>query len=240
MSYTNYILFGAKSKLINGRDLKLILNDVVLDRVVSTKFLGVIVDEHLNWHEQVSAVACKLSRSVGVLRKLQHKLPLSALMMLYNALIKSHLYYCNIVWGSTSLGTLDCLLKLQKKAVRILSNASYNTHTPPLFKTLRILKVEDINKLQVACFIYNSLSSNAPIELIEFYKTFKFTSALNPYSTRSGNHLQIAKYRLNVRKFCIFCNGVSLWNSLPDSIRLASSIYCLKKLYSDYILNFYC
>ncbi len=37
--------------------------------------------------------------------------------------------------------------KLQKKVLRILTVSKYNAHTEPLFKKLKLLKVNDILKL---------------------------------------------------------------------------------------------
>ena len=43
--------------------------------------------------------------------------------------------------------TCERILKLQKEAGRILSASKYNAHTEPLFKNLKLLKIEHILKL---------------------------------------------------------------------------------------------
>ena len=60
-----------------------------------------------------------------------------ALLTIYNSLITPYLNYGLLAWGSQ----IDKLFKLQKKAVRIITNASFNSHTDPLFKQLNLLKV---------------------------------------------------------------------------------------------------
>ena len=57
----------------------IILNNCVLERVESTKFLGVIVDDKLNWNEHISYVSLKISQILGVFRKLKYKLPVAML-----------------------------------------------------------------------------------------------------------------------------------------------------------------
>jgi hypothetical protein len=86
-----------------------------------------------------------------ILNKLKHFLPLTAKVLIYNSLILSHLNYCILAWG------YQCtrIEKLQKRIVRILSLSKYNAHTEPIFKTLKLLKVNDILKLQELNFTIN-------------------------------------------------------------------------------------
>ena len=114
---TSYMLFGRKKMDTVANVSSIILNNCVLERVESTKFLGVIVDDKLNWNEHISYVSLKISQILGVFRKLKYKLPVAMLRVLYNALIYPHLSYCNIVWGCTLLSNLDKILKLQKKSL---------------------------------------------------------------------------------------------------------------------------
>ena len=62
--------------------------------------------------------------------KLKNVLPEYILLILYNALISSHLNYRLTVWGIKA----DRLEILQKKAVRIVTKSNFIAHTDPLFK----------------------------------------------------------------------------------------------------------
>ena len=59
-----------------------------------------------------------------------------------------------------SYGILACgaktehIFKLQKRAVRIISNSGYISHTEPIFKSFNFLKVRDLYKLHVLLFYY--------------------------------------------------------------------------------------
>ena len=57
ISKTNYIVFGKvdKNELINVS-----IDEFILTRVCSTKFLGVRIDEGLNWKKQMKLVTSKL------------------------------------------------------------------------------------------------------------------------------------------------------------------------------------
>ena len=64
--------------------------------------------------------------------------------MIYNALILPRINYGLLVWGYEN----EKIFKLQKKAIRLISLAKYNAHTEPLFKTLNLLKINDIFTLK--------------------------------------------------------------------------------------------
>ena len=74
------------------------------------------------------------------MNRLKGYLPLSAMKRMYCSLIFSHLQFAITSWG------FECerLSKLQKRAIRIMTNNEYNAHTDPLFIGLKLLKIKDI------------------------------------------------------------------------------------------------
>ena len=78
---TNYIIFGKKIAQILPIP-KIIIDGVIVDRAVSTKFLGVIIDETLCWKEHVLAVSNKVSRGIGILTRVKYILPRDVLIIL--------------------------------------------------------------------------------------------------------------------------------------------------------------
>lgn len=112
---TNLIHFHSRTlSLPQGRDFVQIDNHKI-EEVQSIKFLGIIIDEKLSWKNHVLKITSAISKSIGVINKVKYKLPVSALLCLYNALVLSHLNYCCLVWGWAAATTLDPILKLQKR-----------------------------------------------------------------------------------------------------------------------------
>ena len=70
------------------------IGDSVLQGVQSLSFLGVTIDENLNWKAHIKSVSLKISRSVGVLSKIKNIVPDNVLLMLYNSLF---CHICHIV-----------------------------------------------------------------------------------------------------------------------------------------------
>ena len=129
---THFMIFRSRKKNCHfSTDLR--INGQTITRVESTKFLGVIIDEHLTWREHINTVKNKTSRGLGVIYKARKLLNVSTLVSLYYAFIYPYLMYCIEVWGGALSSYKDVLIKIQKKIVRVMVSASYYAHTSPIF-----------------------------------------------------------------------------------------------------------
>jgi hypothetical protein len=138
--------------------LSLQIDGTEIDRVTEFNFLGLIINEHLNWKTHTEKVSNSISKTLGILNRLKHFLPLNIKTILYNSLILSHLNYCLLVWGYSNTR----IKKLQKRAIRIISVSKYNAHTEQLFRKLNLLKIDDILKLQQLKFYFKYLNNQLP------------------------------------------------------------------------------
>jgi len=68
---TKSIIFCSSRKRCTKTQVKLRLNDDVIEQVCSVKFLGVYTDERLSWDNYIQQVASKLSKNIGILAKLK-------------------------------------------------------------------------------------------------------------------------------------------------------------------------
>ena len=55
------------------------------------------------------------------------------------------------------------LIKLQKRAIRIITDSKYNSHTEPLLKSLNLLKINDIFTIQCLKFFHNYINGRVPV-----------------------------------------------------------------------------
>ena len=63
---TNYILFRNRPP---DNDLDISINNVMVPKVQSTKFLGIIMDEQINWKPHIQFAKSKLSRTFSVIHR---------------------------------------------------------------------------------------------------------------------------------------------------------------------------
>ena len=157
-SKTKYIIFHATHNKPPD-SFRIYLNDIDLERVEYTKFLGVIIQENLSWKPHIDAVCNKVSKATAILAKLKHYLPKYVLSIIYNSLCISHMTYALSVWGAAPKSHMNRLQKLQKKGIRHVCNAKYNAHTHPLFKKEKILQINDLFKFQCTKIMFKRLQN---------------------------------------------------------------------------------
>ena len=97
------------------------------------KFLGLLLDENLNWKCHLSELSKKLARTCGIFFKIGHLLPTDVLVSLYNSLFASFLQYGIIVWGLTYDTHIKPIYILQKKVVRAIAFMSFTSPSSPIF-----------------------------------------------------------------------------------------------------------
>ena len=107
-------------------------------------------------------VTNKLSKVIGIINRLKH--PQNAFLSIYHSLFASHLHYGLLLWGTH----VNRISKLQKKPVRIMSKSEYVSHSESLYKTLKLLKIEDVYKLKLMKFYFN-LSYNLLPSYFNYY-----------------------------------------------------------------------
>ena len=109
---------------------------------------------NLNFDFHISNIVYKISRTVGIISKIRHYLPETALLKIYYAQIHSHLLYGLSIWKCTFPTYLKKLITLQNKAVKFICAAKFCDCSSPYYKRLKILKLRDLYKLEVGKFIH--------------------------------------------------------------------------------------
>ena len=167
---TKYIITKPRQRHcdISGRNIS--INNVSLTRIgnncseTSTKFLGILIDENLSWKQHISYLNSKISKTLFTIKQVKHFLPYDSLKKLYSTLVESHLSYGIMAWGNASESTKYKTLLLQKRAIRAINKANYNSHTEPLFKRSKILKLNDLYQLKVILFVNDFIANKLPNE----------------------------------------------------------------------------
>ena len=97
---TKFMVFKPRQKR-SICNIQISIDNQNIVEVKETNLLGVTLDENLNWKSEISHVASKVAKSIGIISRCGFFLPKSSLRMLYYSLIYPYFYYCNIVWAST-------------------------------------------------------------------------------------------------------------------------------------------
>ena len=210
---TEMIIFKFKLKKLEG-DLKIKLCGKRLHPTESVKYLGLKIDANLTWQHHVNDLSIKLNRANALLFKMRKYVSLTILRSIYFAIFDSYLSYCYLVFAQ-NFSTIQQILILQKKAVRIINFQSRNFHTSPLFKQNSILKFQDKICLENILFISKSLNNLSP-------SIFSFSSDQHNYETSSSTRGNLMKlfYKTNrYGKHSRTVSAVESWNKIQKQLR---------------------
>ena len=212
--------------------LKLYGSPIAYNHMV--KFLGVFIDAKLTWNFHIFSIQKKLSRASGVLYTLRNKIPRYIARTIYFCIAYPYLTYCNIVWGSCYQTNLKKIITGQKRLIRIIMKCNRTTHSDPLFKKLKLLKLNDIIKMNTALFVFKTINN-----LI--YSPIPFTFRNVPHYRLRGNHvnLEVPYVRLRHSQLFVHVRGANLWNSIPQNLHHSPTVISFKRNLKNHYLNSY-
>ena len=90
-------------------------NDLIEHKTV-VKFLGIYIDEKLEWHEHIKCIINKLNSSTYAMRKIKNILNTNNLITLYYSLVYPYIDYASSLWGSIHNTHVNKLFIKQKRS----------------------------------------------------------------------------------------------------------------------------
>ena len=236
-SKTKYILFRHKYLAVNFSKITLKIENETIDRIgagcqeESFKFVGIHLDEFLSWEFHSRKIRAKISGAVYALSKLKSLLPKKIKYLIYNSLFRSHIEYCISAWGKSKSSEIKRIITLQKRAVRYIDNARYNSHTGPIFNKYRILRFNDLVDFNQDCLLYNNVNGRLPTSFRNmFEKLSNFERSLS-FKSPILKHFQLN----HLSTFSM----ISLWNKLPLELKRKKSLNIFKSEYSRLLFTNY-
>ena len=221
---THYMVFSSGRKSYHI-DNPLFIDNEEVKGVSHTKFLGVIIDKFLSWDFHLDYIKNKIAKGLGIICKARKYLNMNCLRTLYYSFIYPYMNYCIEVWGSAGSTRIERLVKLQKKAIRIITCSRYRDHTQPLFLRLNLLTVSKIHVFKILTFMFKYHHGNTPKV---FNEMFVSNESFHTYSTRQKNNLRVPLAKSSALRRCIRVTGVRLWNRITEHISVKCSLHTFK------------
>ena len=223
-------------------DVQIEIDNEIISETKSSKFLGVHIDNKLNWKMHIDYVSGKIARGIGILIKARKVLSNECMTNLYYAFIYPYLIYCNHIWGNTYKTTLSKLQILQNKAIRITTGSPPRTNNETLYRQNCMLNLNKINTYLVGKFMYNVYHGIVP-DIFE--GMFVYNNMIHYHDTRISGHLHPPTISSNLSQNSIRYHGVIIWNKIltaainPDSSEVSFKIMLKKGIQQEVITHSY-
>ena len=212
---TKYMVFGSKVRLAKPdvNNIKLSIRNHDLSRVHSYYYLGITLDEQLNYEIHAQNTLRKVKSKLIQLRTMRYFLSKQAALLVYKNMILPILEYGDIFFSALPINTRKKMQIMQNKALRIVFNKNSRESRKVLHHEAALSELKVRRKLHTLQFLYRK----------RLDKKLLVRRAYNKRITRSSKKLLFKLKKPNTEKFkdSLFYTGYKIWNQLPVSIQLS-------------------
>ena len=233
---TCYIIFDSRRKSLNNLSLNLLINGQRIEKVSSSKYLGVIVGCSLQWSEHIEYVYKKLAKFTAIFYSLRNNVPQQCLKKLYYAFVYPHIIYGLEVYGNTTKTRLDKLNKVHNKILRILALKTSTTPVAKLYVAINTLPIPILHEMLLLIFVHNYVHHKQTLPHI-FHNYFTENNIVHGHNTRRKNDFHIFSVRSGFGQRCTLYRAIKFWNNLPLYLKDISSLPVFKKKVKLFLLN---
>ena len=202
-SKTEYILIGTSQKLRT-------LDQCIIGRVETSKYLGVTVDTHLSWNPHVDKLYKKVSSRIGMMKRIRKFLDLPTSKLVYNATTLALLDCCDLVWDSCNTSSKAELQRLQYRAAKVILKADSTLPTDDLLHNLKWLKLEERRRLHKVTLMYKCLHEEQGGINVNFTRHMD----IHGHNTRSKCDYILPKPITEQLKRIFLYSAMQIWNSI--------------------------
>ena len=235
-SKTKYMLFGYDKRKNEFKFKKLKfrcnINKNAIKRVCEFKYLGVFIDEKLNWQKHINYIQSKLAKVSGVIYKLRRHLSIKTTKMIYNSLGSSYLNYGITAWGNCPTTTLGKVQVSQNKVIRSITSTPWDDSVIHEFKIHQIMNVKQIYIFETAKFMYNTGHLRNPDAFQNYFPLLPHTYSTN---YREAAQYSVPQPRTDLGKRSISYDGVKIWKKIPSTIKRLTNYMTFKQKLKEFI-----
>ena len=191
---------------------KIVINGTDIETVSEIKYLGVIIDNKLNFkhHKKWVTNTIEKKKKIGYLHRVSRQLSMWTKSIIFNTIIKPHYNYCSKILAVANEKEGNKLQKLQSRAARIILKESWLSDQREMLNKLKWKNVKENFEIDVCTFIFKILHGKMPKYLENILKCKD-----HKHDTRSERNSCVEGKANN----SIFYRGVRKFYALPANIK---------------------
>ena len=184
-------------------------------------------------------IKCSLINQTKIFCKIRHYVRKQTLVNLYYSLAYSHLKYGILAWGNANNTLMRKLQVMQNRIIRIFNFKCLKDHVKMnnLYKSLNILQIKDIFKLEMSKYMYSFYYRILPENFNYF---LSFVSSSHNHDTKSVTKNIFSIPRLNTRygQTAGSHTGAKIWKNISPNLKLLPK-YSFSKQIKKQIISKY-
>ena len=126
---------------LTSSELNVQIDGRSIEQVDYAKMLAVMIDSDMSWEHPIDTICCTIRSRLSLPRRIKPYLNFDTFLRFYYSCVNNYLICCSAAWGNCSHRLLLRLLRLQKRAGRILLDADLSQASISLFLKLNWIPV---------------------------------------------------------------------------------------------------
>lgn len=212
---SKYMIFSRSEVSASRLDLhpiNLTINNEAIERVRKFTYLGVVLDDKLNWSEHIDKIRREIIPYVFALYRIRPFVTEETALMIYNAHIASRLMYVAPAWRTATQSKLNTLTILQRSALKSIKRLPRMTPSSSLYSE----SILDINMmLEFKSLVY--LHSVINDDTRHTFDLTRFTQ-VHSHNTRNNRNFVIPRSNCRLSDANIL-QMLSKYNDLPNELK---------------------
>ena len=203
----------------------------IIKQVTSAKYLGIIINEKLQWAEHISNITRKASATLGFLHRNLKNCPPFIKNSCYKTLIVPILEYACTIWDPHTLKDINKIEKIQRRTARFVKNSfSWSTSVSSLINSLNWQTLQSRRSSLKVTMMYKIVHN-----IVSIHQGHYLTPCTS--STRHHNFTYKIPYsRVNSHLYSFFPSTIRLWNSLDSETVNQTSLQQFKRSLSNQVI----
>ena len=231
---TEYIFLTPRNKMTEERTImELKLSGDIITRVEYTKFLGLIIDDKLQFNFHIQHVINKLKKFIPLFYRLRDLVPLDIITLLNEQLCSSIVRYCLIVYGSANKSIIKRLSRIRKTLIKIIYRKEKMHLDIDFYKNKGLLDLESMYDYELLILAYKLkyLQHTLP----KAFHNYMLNNENTQLRTKNNFVLPLLNTVLEQRQS--WYKMSFKWNELPNRLKNINTIKKFKKEIRDYLSN---
>lgn len=233
---TKFMLVRGVRASMTNEDCDIKIENEHMESVGVIKYLGVMIDKHLNFKDHVNYIIKKIAKKVNFLFRIGDSVSALTRTIIYKSLIAPHFDYCSTIFLSIGETELNLLQKAQNRAMRAIIRCNKYTPIKQMLSALHFFNVRQRIALNTLIFIHKMKLRISPSYLTESLKNVGETHS---YNTRQRNNIRIAKCNQTRTQHTLMYNGFKIYNDLPDNIKTTDNVNTFRRKAKEYVKEMY-
>jgi len=207
------------------------LNGENVRGVPHTKYLGVILDEHLTFNEHIKKISFKAHQVKSFLQRNISSCPSKVKEACYKSMVRPVIEYASTVWSPYTKVNTNLIEAVQRRAARFVTgDFGLTSSVTEMIQSLGWISLEQRRKILRLIMLFKILHNVVTVPN-HYIPTISYS-----YTRGHTQRFQQLQAHLDVYLHSFFPSALKMWNSLPATVIEATNVEEFKKR----VLNHYC